>query len=130
MPALVLHGEADPLVRPAGGRATAAAIPGARLVSYPGMGHDLPVALRPAVADEIALIARRSWAPPRCRRHSDATENRHVCQGAGCATSAAPSGAGAGGPWIGRRRMRRRRERSRSCIRSAASCSDSPTAWT
>jgi pimeloyl-ACP methyl ester carboxylesterase len=60
LPALVLHGEADPLVRPAGGRATAAAIPDARLVTYPGMGHDLPAALRPVIADEIARIARRS----------------------------------------------------------------------
>ena len=31
-PTLVIHGDADPLVRPSGGRATAAAIPGARLV--------------------------------------------------------------------------------------------------
>lgn len=42
VPALVIHGEADPLVRLAGGEATAAAIPGARLVTFPGMGHDMP----------------------------------------------------------------------------------------
>src|SRR5690606_33864823 len=30
-PTLVIHGSADPLVRPAGGRATARAVPGARL---------------------------------------------------------------------------------------------------
>jgi pimeloyl-ACP methyl ester carboxylesterase len=59
MPALVVHGDADLLVRPAGGRATAAAIPGARLVTYPGMGHDLPSALQPQIADEIAALARR-----------------------------------------------------------------------
>jgi len=40
IPTLVLHGDADPLVRPSGGRATAAAVPGARLVTYPGMGHN------------------------------------------------------------------------------------------
>jgi pimeloyl-ACP methyl ester carboxylesterase len=53
VPTLVLHGEADPLVRPSGGRATAAAIPGARLVMYPGMGHDLPQAW-PDIVEEIA----------------------------------------------------------------------------
>lgn len=56
-PALVIHGDRDVLIRPAGGRATAAAIPAARLVRYPGMGHDLPRALWPAIADEIAGIA-------------------------------------------------------------------------
>ncbi|GAA3666601.1 alpha/beta hydrolase [Nonomuraea antimicrobica] len=56
VPTLVLHGEADPLVPPAGGRATAAAIPGARLVTYPGMGHDLPPALWPAIVAEITKL--------------------------------------------------------------------------
>ena len=59
MPALVVHGDSDLLVRPSGGRATAAAIPGARLVTFPGMGHDLPAALQPAIVDEIAALARR-----------------------------------------------------------------------
>jgi pimeloyl-ACP methyl ester carboxylesterase len=59
MPALVVHGDADLLIRPAGGCATAAAIPGARLVTYRGMGHDLPAALQPQIADEIAALARR-----------------------------------------------------------------------
>jgi pimeloyl-ACP methyl ester carboxylesterase len=53
MPTLVLHGDADPLVRPAGGRATAAAVPGARLVVYPGMGHDLPYPLWSDMIDQI-----------------------------------------------------------------------------
>ncbi|MEU7909226.1 alpha/beta hydrolase [Actinoplanes sp. NPDC049118] len=59
MPALVVHGAADPLVRLAGGLATARAIPGAKLVVFPGMGHDLPAALQPAVADEITALARQ-----------------------------------------------------------------------
>jgi len=42
VPALVLHGADDPLLRPAAARRTAAAIPGARLVILPGVGHDLP----------------------------------------------------------------------------------------
>lgn len=41
-PALVLHGEADALVPIACGRDSARRIPGARFVSIPGMGHDLP----------------------------------------------------------------------------------------
>ena len=57
VPTLVLHGDSDPLVRPAGGRATAAAVPGAKLVMYGGMGHDLPRELWPAILTEIAGIA-------------------------------------------------------------------------
>jgi pimeloyl-ACP methyl ester carboxylesterase len=57
IPALVLHGAADPMVRPSGGRATAAAIPGARLVTYPGMGHDLPRALWSDMIAQIRSVA-------------------------------------------------------------------------
>ena len=53
-PTLVLHGEHDPLVLPAGGRAVARAVPGATWVSYPNMGHTLPVALQATIADTIA----------------------------------------------------------------------------
>jgi pimeloyl-ACP methyl ester carboxylesterase len=60
VPALVIHGEKDPLIRPSGGRATAAAIPGARLVVFPGMGHDLPAALWPSFVSEIASLASGS----------------------------------------------------------------------
>jgi pimeloyl-ACP methyl ester carboxylesterase len=56
VPTLVLHGEADPLVPVAGGRATAAAVPGARLVTYPGMGHDLPRELWPSFVAEITKL--------------------------------------------------------------------------
>jgi pimeloyl-ACP methyl ester carboxylesterase len=57
-PTLVLHGEADPLVKLPGGEATAAAIPGARLVTFPGWGHDIPQPLIGRVAAEIAGHAR------------------------------------------------------------------------
>jgi pimeloyl-ACP methyl ester carboxylesterase len=57
VPTLVLHGDSDPMIRPVGGRATAAAIPGARLVTFPGMGHDLPVALWPQYVAEIRALA-------------------------------------------------------------------------
>lgn len=57
-PTLVLHGEEDPLIDISGGHATAEAIPGARLVTFPGWGHDLPVAyldrLVPPVFDHLA----------------------------------------------------------------------------
>jgi pimeloyl-ACP methyl ester carboxylesterase len=53
MPFLVVHGEDDPLVTVSGGRATAAAVPGARLMTIPGMGHDLPEALWGPVSDAI-----------------------------------------------------------------------------
>jgi pimeloyl-ACP methyl ester carboxylesterase len=54
VPALVLHGTDDPLVGVSGGRATARAIPGAELVEFPGMGHDLP---RPLWGELTRLIA-------------------------------------------------------------------------
>ena len=54
VPTLVVHGEADPLVNPSGGRATAAAIPGARLRIVPGMGHDMPQELSAEFVDELA----------------------------------------------------------------------------
>jgi pimeloyl-ACP methyl ester carboxylesterase len=53
LPFLVVHGDADPLVTPSGGDATAAAVPDAKLLSIPGMGHDLPEALWDTVIDAI-----------------------------------------------------------------------------
>jgi pimeloyl-ACP methyl ester carboxylesterase len=41
-PTLVIHGADDPLVPLPCGEDTARRIPGARLVTIPGMGHDLP----------------------------------------------------------------------------------------
>jgi pimeloyl-ACP methyl ester carboxylesterase len=58
-PTTVIHGDADPLVNVSGGRATADAIPGARLVIFPGMGHDLPRALWPEVIDAIVETTMR-----------------------------------------------------------------------
>ncbi|HSS42588.1 MAG TPA: alpha/beta hydrolase [Solirubrobacterales bacterium] len=60
VPALVIHGKNDPLVNPSGGRATAKAIPGARLLMIDGMGHDLPRALWPDFAEQIAANAARA----------------------------------------------------------------------
>jgi pimeloyl-ACP methyl ester carboxylesterase len=60
MPVLVIHGLADRLVHSSGGRATAAAIPGAELLLIPGMGHDLPIELWPTVIDAIVRNAARA----------------------------------------------------------------------
>jgi len=60
VPALVIHGKNDILVNPSGGRATAKAIPGARLKLVEGMGHDLPRALWPEFVDQIAANAARA----------------------------------------------------------------------
>lgn len=57
VPTLVIHGEDDPLVQVDGGRATADAVPGARLVVVPGMGHNLPEPLWPQLVDEIVAHA-------------------------------------------------------------------------
>lgn len=52
-PTVVLHGREDKLMRPSGGRAVAAAIPGARLVLFDGMGHDLPEELWDDLVSEL-----------------------------------------------------------------------------
>jgi pimeloyl-ACP methyl ester carboxylesterase len=57
LPAVVIHGAADPLVRPASGRATAAAIPGAELVVVEGMGHDLPPAACARIVEQVRALA-------------------------------------------------------------------------
>jgi len=60
LPTLVLHGAADSLIPLAGGRATAAAIGGARLEVFEGMGHDVPRALWPELVRAIADNANRA----------------------------------------------------------------------
>jgi pimeloyl-ACP methyl ester carboxylesterase len=59
LPATVLHGDSDPLIRPAAGRATARAIRDSRLRIFEGMGHDLPPELWPEFVDEIEATAQR-----------------------------------------------------------------------
>lgn len=53
VPTLVIHGADDPLVGPSGGRATADAVPGAKLKIVPGMGHDLPPELYEEIIDSL-----------------------------------------------------------------------------
>jgi pimeloyl-ACP methyl ester carboxylesterase len=57
LPTTVIHGDADPLVNVSGGRATAAAIPGAKPVIFAGMGHDLPRELWPQIIGAIVQNA-------------------------------------------------------------------------
>jgi pimeloyl-ACP methyl ester carboxylesterase len=53
VPTLVIHGDRDPMVHPSGGAATARAIPGARLETIAGMGHDLPAGVWNRLIDLI-----------------------------------------------------------------------------
>ena len=59
-PTLVVHGMVDPLVTPSGGRMTAKAVPGARLIEFPDMGHDLPTNRIPEIVEEIRRNADRA----------------------------------------------------------------------
>jgi pimeloyl-ACP methyl ester carboxylesterase len=52
-PTLVVHGDDDPMVSPTGGSATCKAIHGARLLTMPGMGHDLPAGACQELAQAI-----------------------------------------------------------------------------
>jgi pimeloyl-ACP methyl ester carboxylesterase len=61
-PTLVIHGTADPLVHPMGGKDTAASIPGAKLLMVEGMGHVLAVELWPQIIDAIAAHAHGAAA--------------------------------------------------------------------
>ncbi len=60
LPVTVIHGLKDPLVHRSGGKATAAAIPGAEHIEIPGMGHDLPPALYDTFIDAIVSTIQRA----------------------------------------------------------------------
>jgi pimeloyl-ACP methyl ester carboxylesterase len=53
VPTLVIHGDRDRMVHPTGGAATARAIPGARLETIVGLGHDLPIGAWSRIIDLI-----------------------------------------------------------------------------
>lgn len=59
-PTLVIHGKDDRLVAPSGGRATAKAIKGAKLLMLDDMGHDLPRPLWPTIIDAIVDNTKRA----------------------------------------------------------------------
>jgi pimeloyl-ACP methyl ester carboxylesterase len=61
-PTLVIHGTVDPLVRPEGGKDTAASISGAKLLMIEGMGHALPIRMWPQIVDAIDQHAHAASA--------------------------------------------------------------------
>jgi pimeloyl-ACP methyl ester carboxylesterase len=61
-PTLVIHGTVDPLVHPAGGKDTAASIPGAKLLMIEGMGHAIPIPMWPGIIDAIDKHAHGATA--------------------------------------------------------------------
>ena len=63
-PTLVIHGTKDKMIRVSGGKATARAIPDARLDLIEGMGHDMPRAVWPRLVDGIEQTAARAATEP------------------------------------------------------------------
>jgi pimeloyl-ACP methyl ester carboxylesterase len=62
VPTVVAHGTVDPLIHVSGGRAIAAAIPGAELVEIEGWGHDLPAGVWEQLVDAITANTARTEA--------------------------------------------------------------------
>jgi pimeloyl-ACP methyl ester carboxylesterase len=60
VPTLVVHGDSDPLINVSAGRRTAELIAGAELLIIPGMGHDLPRQVWPAIVDAVSAVADRA----------------------------------------------------------------------
>ena len=60
VPTLVIHGTEDQVIGVSGGQATATAIPGARLLVVPGLGHELPPGFWPTLADALVGNADRA----------------------------------------------------------------------
>jgi pimeloyl-ACP methyl ester carboxylesterase len=59
-PTLVIHGTKDKMIASSGGKATARAVPGAKLMLIDGMGHDLPRGVWPRIIDAVAENAARA----------------------------------------------------------------------
>lgn len=68
VPTLVIHGDRDRMVHPTGGAATARAIPGARLETIDGLGHDLPIGAWGRIVDLITEHTTR--ATPQLEEHA------------------------------------------------------------
>ncbi|GAA0424522.1 alpha/beta hydrolase [Streptomyces luteireticuli] len=62
VPALVIHGTADVMCDISGGHATAAAIPGAELITVDGLGHSFPRGAWPEIIPPIAGLVHRAEA--------------------------------------------------------------------
>jgi pimeloyl-ACP methyl ester carboxylesterase len=64
VPTLVIHGSADTLIDPIGGRRTAELIPGARFELIEGMGHDYPPQIWERWVDLVTEFARSPGNAP------------------------------------------------------------------
>jgi len=62
IPTLVIHGTDDPILPYPHGKALAAAIPGAKLLTFDGMGHDLPAQVWPDIVREMLAVMQRARA--------------------------------------------------------------------
>jgi pimeloyl-ACP methyl ester carboxylesterase len=62
VPTLVIHGDSDPLINVSAGRRTAELIAGSELLIIPGMGHDLPRQVWPAIVGAVSALADRAEA--------------------------------------------------------------------
>jgi pimeloyl-ACP methyl ester carboxylesterase len=60
LPALVIHGKADPLVPVDGGLDTHEAIAGSELLLIEGMGHDLPPGTWDEIVSSIATFTAKN----------------------------------------------------------------------
>jgi hypothetical protein len=117
VPTLVIHGDRDRMVHPTGGAATARAVPGARLETIAGMGHDLPAGAWDRILDLITdhldnstvTTIRSQGAHEHISdtRHQRPHGGRHRC-GVRCRSGA---GATTFGPRLSGRDCRRRRTR-------------------
>lgn len=58
--ALVIHGDADPLVHVSGGQRTADVVPGAELLVLEGMGHDMPPSYWARIIEPVTALAARN----------------------------------------------------------------------
>ena len=88
LPATVIHGTSDPLIRPVAGRATARAIPGSHLRMIDGMGHDLPEELWPTFVEEIATTQPAPASPCASGNRPERTQRFGPTNSSSFATSA------------------------------------------
>ena len=58
VPTLVLHGEDDPLLPVECGRDVASLVPGAKVETWPGWGHDLPSQMVPRLVESISKFCK------------------------------------------------------------------------
>jgi len=63
VPALVVHGDRDPLVTPSGGEHTHECLAGSTLLMLEGMGHDLPSTYWATIVDRVTALAADAPAP-------------------------------------------------------------------